>query len=236
MEPNASEIILQDGRFWRRTIVNQDLGTQDTLLAQLADQNGFFIKGLMNYGSHPVHVNASKGQLALSMEIPNVPFNTFWKIKPDTMTMTPVWSNTLGAIEIKDVYVPKDWGLGSTYFVVRLQDGGDGIYRPANCYLYQFNNGELGALCYSNVYSDGRLCMGDEWHNELGRRTTKSAIEEFAWCYNSFTSSSMNNHLITDQTYELFRRDMEGKWMKPDHKYTRYVRTCSVGFMQGFAP
>ena len=233
MESNASEIILKEGRFWRRTLVHQDLGAQDHVLASLADQGGIFLKGLMNYGSHPVHVNATKNQIALSMEIPCIPFNTFWKLTP-AGTLTPAWTNGPGYIEIKDTYAPKDWGLGRTFFVLRMQDNGDSVFRPANCYLYQYNNGELGALCYSNVYSDGRLCMGDEWGNEIGRRAIKSPLEEFASSYNSFLSSSMNNHLITDQTYELFRRDIEGKWMAPEHKYTRYVRPCSVGFMQGF--
>lgn len=230
-----TEILLREGRFIRRQMHEEDLGSQEHILSLLAQDTRVMLKNVFVFNDRPVHILASTNSLAMVTEITSLPFKTYFEPSADDPCnmLEPCFHPAPGSIQIDDPWiVPADFG--KPLFVVSFaRDAYSPTHRfvVAHAYLFLLRNKELFRLIYPNVFDDGRICMGNTW--DMDRTPAKDVFSNFIHAYNSFQTSAMNDHLTRDITYTLFRRNLKG-WVYPPYN-TAFDDPTSVSFMQGFS-
>lgn len=232
---SESEICLADGKFFRREITTYDLGRQDAMLATLMPESNAMLPYLMNLGGMTVHALASRNSLVLVTAVPSIPFKTEFELI-DRIVMQPCFYPKPGSVLINDPWsLPKDFP-GKILFAVKMSLV-QGRFYYQNAFQWVWSQGDLWYLSYPNNFNDGRLCMGAQFDNSttLPAFKAKPANEVFMAAFLSFQESGMNDHLVNDHTYHIFRRNAEtDQWMNPEGGLARRLVKCSPAFMQGF--
>lgn len=229
--PIQTEIILKDGNFVRRTVTEQYLGAQDTLLQQMVEQQSLMLPNFMPFGEGSLHLMVSKSQIIIATELKKLPFKTWWKLASGTDLAVTWQNNGRGCIQIDDPWTfPAH--LGKLIFAIKF-DTATGRPEPVNGLLYVYRNRELYHLPYPNIYEDGRVCMGDEWDRR--RSTGMDLISDFVHGHTSFHSTIASNHLTSERTIRVFKRNLDGWVTVPDDVFLNNLQLTSPAFMQGFA-
>lgn len=242
--PQLTEILLKDGQFVRRTITEQDLGSQETILAQCAATTKTFLKNLtIDADGRPWHLLHSKTEMALIAELNFLPFNTYFEVAEDDATkLCPVFRPHPGALKL-DAPWPVPTKFARMLFVLRYKETRPGAilpFLPSDAYLFAYRDGELRHFPYPNLFGDGRICMGGTWDNRRSRAV--SIFDDFQHALTSFHETQMNDHLISNLSFRFFRKDLNGNWLAPEEAlYTgaalsRQFPICGVTFMEGFRP
>lgn len=227
-----TEIILKDGNFVRRTISESFLGSQETVISQLAEQASIMLPKFMPFGSGHIHLLTNKRQMVMITELTELPFSTYFQIDSSRLNrLIPVFSNQRGSVKIDQKWPVNADAIGRCFFAF-LFDLNEGAAFPNKPYLFQYYKKELFSLPYPNIYEDGRICMGPDWERNKGRH--KDVMSEFIAAHSSFHATVATEHLVSGYTYELFSVDLESKWIVPENPH-RYLRPCSAAFMSGFS-
>lgn len=226
---NNAEILLRDGRFFRRSYIEHDLGAQEQILERLADSASIHLKGFMSYNDEPLHLMVNKQKIVLLSRMKKLPFTTYWSIDPaDPKFLLTTFKQTRGSIKIEDTFtIPETWG--QLYFAeqFRREDSW-----PECCYLFLYREGELHWFPYPNLFDNGKICMGDDWDHKP--TLYKDMITDFIHAHTTFHQTQMNDHLTSENTRALFRRSLDG-WAPPAD-VTPYFRKVGNALMMGFNP
>lgn len=229
--PPTTEIILKEGKFWRRDTTERSLGNQDTLIASLAEDVPTMLKNVFMLGDSPVHILSCKGSMVMITAVKKLPFKTWWMLQED-LTLRPVWLQSRGAVEINEPWIVPS--ILSVLFVLKFNrtESINSALVVDTPYLFAYMDGELRHLYYPNVFTDGRICMGREW--DANRTVNSDAMGNFIHAQTTFFSTAMNQDLVKTNTLNIFRRDVS-KWIMPSRE--DYSSNCPIigpSFMQGF--
>jgi hypothetical protein len=224
------EIHIRDGHFYRRSVNEVDLGSQDALLQSLLPPSPQMLPRLLPFNNGHIHLHVAANCLTLLTEIKGLPFSTWWRLSPDGVNLLPVFSEVPDSIHISDTWmIPAHWGqmLFALNFTRRAFDPP----QPANAFLYVYRSRELFKISYPNIYTDGRICMGPDWDHRRG--LGKDVMSDFIQAYNTFHATVMSNHLVSNLTYLTFKRTLHG-WDYPQGDAVDFLSACAPAFLQGF--
>lgn len=236
---DTTEIILNNGRFIRRitSVHNQDLGTQETLLASLAEPKPAMIHRVTEFNGKWISFLYSKTSLAIATELDSIPFKTWFspRMHDGEPCLEPVYSPGPGNVEIGGRWSPPT-GLGSLHFVAVYRNNAiDMGCAVQNCFLFLFLNSKAYYFPYPNLYSDGRICMGTSFQTEAQKNASNGYLASFMHAYRVFQESQMNAHLVTDGTREFFRRVPDKGWKKVmASEYRPFLQEISNAALVGF--
>lgn len=224
------EIHIRDGHFYRRSVNEVDLGSQDSLLQSLLPPSPQMLPRLLPFNNGYIHLHIASNSLTLLTELKSLPFSTWWKLSPDGINLLPVFVEAPGSIHITEAWIiPPHWG--QMLFALNFTRRAFEVPQPANAFLYLYRNRELFRVSYPNIYTDGRVCMGPEWDNQRG--LGKDVMSDFIEAYNTFYATIMSNHLVSNQTYRTFKRTLHG-WDYPAGDGMDFLTPCAPAFLQGF--
>lgn len=222
ISPSRTEIILHEGEFVERTILERGLGKQEEVLAHLFDNNPVDVP---NMGLTPE--GRKLGMVALSDKVmvvtplTELPFSTTFAREENHYRPTFLKTPELGQPVIKGkidtmAFFGAEVALG---FVLFKHAGlnSHSSWRVRQAIMGLMLKGEAYHFSYPNHFNDGRVCMGRSWDLDPNLNMTYEATihqivdRQVQW----FNESSMNTDLNTDATYRLYRRDPDGEWIKP---------------------
>lgn len=249
MSPDKSEIILDQGRFTRRTITHQDLGSQDTILAGLVESKPVFIKNYAAMGTQAIRAVFNENNAILLTQVTELPMRVSLTLSPNTDKLqisNQVGSAAFGAsqpMQRGDVIITDPWiipaNLFLCYYIMVYRIARVGTYGPSGTpYLvyYSPNKGEFYAPYYPNIFDDGRVCMGDAWEQAAGARSANAPLSDaFAKAVTSFFTSRMNSHLTSNRHIALYQKLIDtatGKhsWYQPND-LNKYGQLTSLSFL-----
>lgn len=234
MTPSEPEIILRDGNFYRRHTSELLLGSQENILTSLTEQAPVMLPRFFRFNDSPVHLLIHKTSLAVSIELPRLPFQANWIPDPNaTGRLKLHWGSVdRGVIVLNDPWVVPSPDFGRLVFSV-IFDRQSTILSPGRTSLLLYRGGELYRLPYPNIFEDGRICMGNEW--EAKKTTGNGVMGDFIHAHTSFHTTRMNSDLTTEGTHLIFRKDMNG-WIEPlASQVSIHVLPCVPSYMMGFS-
>lgn len=227
-----TEIILKGGQFIRRSIIEEDLGSQEKLLYSCATSAGTCLKKLIPFEGGFINVLAGQQNVTLYTPLKELPFKTYFELSErDPKLLVPVYRNHEGAILMDEPWpVPADYPL---YFVSRYTRDQYSAYYQDHCYLMAYYNKEFRKIPYPNVFDDGRICMGNTWDNNP--TTGQGIFADFKKAYDSFHTTAMNDHLVITASFTYFNKDADtGKWIAPVDGVSSGLSMISSSVMAGF--
>jgi hypothetical protein len=210
-----------DGRMYSLSLALRDLGVRNDLLQQAANKTGTPLRNVFKIGGGlPVHMLAS-GDPVYAVRLPFLRLNTSWGMDENSAepVLVPKFVPGPGTVEHQFDWVPMP-GCAA-YFVTRLgtdpylsfiSPGGPG--REGNFFSYR--------LPLSNLFDDGRICMGDGWSSsdclieyEAGRISAEQYLEQ---ALAHFSGARWNSHLTDGRRTEaarMVRFTPDGKQLPP---------------------
>lgn len=230
---NHSEIILEGGRFIRRNITSEDLGSQEKILAGFAESNPVFIRNAAVIGSRPVHQLVNKGTLVLLTELDKLPFDSNWAFDTSTQRLLPQLNSARdGSVVINEPWIPPV-NFGRLIFAVKLNLAVNGFCAYNNTYLFRYSERELHHFPYPNLFDDCRVCMGRDFERASQNFSGMDAISVLLRAQTSFYETRLNADLHKPGTFKLFARNLEGQWIIPPD-FRPFNNVVSSAFMRGF--
>lgn len=206
----ATEFVIRDGRIIRRDLTEQDLGSQDKLLAEVTKAISFpFItdfKLMLNFISAMVETTVNVifqgSEILFVIHLPVLDACTYYEaVGGDGYTLvTPkpaseikkitrwlaYWEPAQGTQEIQSyVHIPH------TYLVIGTKDG-----RMSLMTRHPTETNRWFMTPYSNVQTNGNLCMGSSYQPPLFKTETPTAFMKE--CLAAFLSIRPNNHLFDE--------------------------------------
>jgi len=241
--PQLTEIILKDGQFVRRTVTEQDLGSQEAVLAQCANNQKIYLRNIHHDSAgRQWNMLSSKSALVMITQLKHLPFKTYFEVAEDNPDqLAPTFRPHKGTILLDDPWPVPDQ-IGKMLFVLAYSQTGrvSMPFTASTAHLFLESGGELRKIPYPNLFEDGRLCMGDQWDARRSRNV--SIFDDFERALESFHTSEMNDHLVLNASFKMFRKDLSGKWLEPAEDYiapgriARAFPACGVVFMEGYVP
>lgn len=230
---NKSEIILEGGRFIRRNITTEDLGSQEKILAGFAESSPVFIRNAAVIGSRSVHQLVNKGTLVLLTELDKLPFDSNWSFDHASQRLIPNLNAPRdGSVVINEPWVPPA-NFGRLIFAVKLGLATNGITAYSNTYLFRYADRELHHFPYPNLFDDCRVCMGRAFERTSQGLAGMDAMSMLLKAQSSFYETRLNSDLHKPGTFKLFSRNLEGQWIMPT-EFRPFNNVVSSSFMRGF--
>lgn len=231
---STTEIILEGGRFVRRNITRQDLGSQETILAGFADSSPVFIRNMQLLGSQPIHVLTNRGSITVMTELTKLPFDSNWYFDATRQEMLPLYNSPMeGSVTINDPWVAPA-AFGKLIFAVHSLVSPAGTASLRNVYLFRYHGGELYHFPYPNLYDDCRVCMGSNFTRSMSNLINADVMSQYLHVQGSFYETRLNSDLSKTITSRMFCRNIGGEWIyHPD--YTPFCGVTSAAFMRGFS-
>lgn len=228
------EVLITEGHFYRRSTQIVDLGSQDAMLATLVDQAPVMLPKFMPFGNGFMHLLITKTQIFMATELDSLPFSSWFEIcLEDTTKIQPAFIQTSPTIKLTDPWKPSPT-LGKIIFGVQFNRYAAVQPKASLCFLFQYLNKELFSLPYSNVYENGRICMGPIWDREVANRSPLDLMSQFIHAHTSFHTTEMNSHLTYESTFKFFRRNVtDGSWAPPKNQ-EKMLRKTANAFMMGW--
>ena len=230
-----TEYIFRDNKLIIREINEKSGGFTNDFLAKLVEIPSIVIKNPID-GVSAIALGAKGNSLYLATELPYLTFNTWYKAGSPIINgenvpnLVPVWTEREGAIKMSlDWYPPKYMSL---IFI--------SAFRPAQANAWEYYDTLLVAKIgdqihrppIPNIYSDGRICMG----NHFERPTQETPIfEAFEYAVNDFTESEYNSDLVENQCDHIQFMEVKGKQtpVNPEESvYKQSLPIISVGGLE----
>lgn len=231
-DQTKNEIIMRDGRFFRRTLEEVDLGDVDLHLSQCIEAKTLPLMHVSRVGLLPelvkligtpaIHAIWNETNVTFAVALPFLSTRVFYRLSQDGLFLEPAFAsaNTMhGYICMRERWTNP---MFQPVFVMRC------AYRhspsmqiaPDDCYLHlrhKDNPKRFIVPHWPNVYNNGKVCMGSEWdHNKS--RGHPANIEIFENAIHSFMTTVMNDHLTSGYTVPLFKRRVTedgSQWSHP---------------------
>ncbi len=196
---SETRILLHDGHFVRERIDRDVLAPTHLALSALKEQAPVRITNLYPLGDRFISLyKPAERDAILYTVVPKLPLklayheqSTVEKLMYPHIDYSQGWPSAKGTDKVIDASFTWDHTrMGTLFFMVAFASG-----TPIECYLLNHYKGSTHVIPYANLFTDGRLCMGNEWtNNKTGGFTNRIGMFHHAWA--SFNTAVMNNHLI----------------------------------------
>lgn len=219
MENNRTEIIMREGRFYRRNIAEENLGDIAQHIAAVAEAKTLSLMRLDTV-SHPellkilgtapryVHAAYSETGVTFAITLPFLPTRVFYKLSEDGKFLLPTFN---GALSMRGYICMKEkWTTDHAVpmFFMRGTWSPNGGMTPTECFLALRSRVIKAAFrvpYWPNVYGNGKVCMGPVWENNRSCSEV-SHVRIFEAAVLSFLTSAMNADITNSNTQRLFQR------------------------------
>lgn len=222
-----TEIVLKNGQFVHRNIVETDLGTQDGYLSALANSapihTGIIHRLSANNELYNVALALTRTGLMAVTELNYLPFNCAWE-RSRSGYFVPSFPRPvpLGVVAEKLRVNVSELLHGRVMFGMFFENSANApaqiVHAPIRCFMALILKGETEGrhFCYPNHYSDGKICMGSDFDSSLSRSSNKTPLEHLKDALNSFYTTNMNADLTSTASFTvMFRRNSDGKFISP---------------------
>lgn len=251
---DKTQFLLRHGKIIRQCITEDDLGFQDTILANLIEQPPVLQRKVarIELKDHPgtmlnqlIGGPANGRYTVLFAELPHLPMKVALSLNKTGTTLTPAGTDSFGclnvppgAVTVRDHWTPPPFLkiLFCVHTHIYYDNQSNEI---ANVYLFFRNTkGDMLNPVYPNIFENGRICMGDEFERWRNNDSKRPLTEVFQHAFTSFHQSAMNNHLVGPSHIRLYQRsvDDEGNqaWIHPtETNMGHYGSPASLAWMPG---
>ena len=260
---DKTQFILRHGKIIRQSIAEDDLGFQDTILANLIEQPPVLQRKvarvelkdppgtMLNQLIGGTMLNQLIGGTAtgrytvLFAELPHLPMKVALSLNKAGTTLAATNTDCFGCLSVPPgaVTVRDNWTPPSflkILFCVHTHIYDDNQSNEiANVYLFfRTTKGDMLNPIYPNIFENGRICMGDLFERERNADTKRPLTEVFQHAFKSFHESTMNNHLVGAPHIRLYQRSVndegEQAWIHPtEAQMSHYGTPASLVWMPG---
>ncbi len=229
---NETEYLFREGKVFRRTINQEMIGHQETILASLVEPPPILTKNLATWNNRPVGAiqGGNKGGewAVLFTELPSLPIKIHMHLNKEGTMLAPKTGDdfygsnkpTPGAVTIRDPWTPP--AHLRIFFFVQFSSNGLEL-RQQNCYVYfKATTGEFLTPFYPNVHDNGRICMGHDYSNQITAPGYQklSLFDQFVKAHTSFHASETNADLVRAGHISLLRKSVAAdgthSWFHPE--------------------
>jgi hypothetical protein len=209
-------VILSEGNFYRATFEN--LGRQDELIGLAAKNAQSIVSKLFDKNTH-LYQHAP-GQYYIASKLDHLNLHCAWREhkRGDVIGIAPLYRNSRdGQLVLNMAWTPpKDMALWFVMFADTTVEGA--VKGSQNCYIVAQNkdNKRTYLLPLTNLYSDGRICMGDHFYSHPFLASGAGSIKElFEFGIGVFNTTMWNGHLekdgVQEKAAEMFFFDADKK-------------------------
>lgn len=225
---DTTEYLIKDGAFWRRRVYHEHLGEQNELLKNLAKPVPITARNVARVLGGPMDVVCAPLFRAAIVTIPHIPFSSYWMPLTENPRILVPCYDAKGTLELR---ISEPWSprLASFRILLAIRFNNQNVIQSVYLWLHDLDQNELRRIPYPNNYGgDGRMCMGPDFDSAARGvgMVNSDTLNNVLTTIQHFSSSVLSNHLVVEETAQLFRRHLDGGWIQYGQDDIR--RLCPV--------